>query len=130
MDGRVIQKTPPPVAPKEQNRRLALRQEAVDVKENESAAILAILARLSVKDALAANPAAAAIIRGGDCVPALKRDQPSPHGEVERDFADPSESGPRGLEGADKDHSSRSAPSRAADRSPWALPFGQSCVDR
>jgi DDE_Tnp_1-associated/Transposase DDE domain len=81
--------------------RLVLCQEAVDAKENECAAILTILERLSVKgalvtiDAIATNPTIAEAITqgGGDYVLALKRNQPSLHDEVERYFADPATTG-------------------------------------
>jgi predicted transposase YbfD/YdcC len=92
--------------------RLVLCQEAVDAKENECAAILAILERLSVKgalvtiDAIATNPTVAAAItdRGGDYVLALKRNQPSVHDEVDRYFADPATTGLQTIEITDKDH--------------------------
>ncbi len=92
--------------------RLVLCQEAVDAKENECAAILAILDRLSVKgalvtiDAIATNPEVAAAItgRGGDYVLALKRNQPTLHDEVARYFADPATVGLQSLEITDKDH--------------------------
>jgi predicted transposase YbfD/YdcC len=92
--------------------RLVLCQEAVDAKENECAAILAILERLSVKgalvtiDAIATNPTVAEAITqgGGDYVLALKRNQPSLHDEVERYFADPATTGLQSLEITDKDH--------------------------
>jgi predicted transposase YbfD/YdcC len=79
------------------SQRLVLCQEAVEAKENECAAILAILKRLSLKealvtiDAIATNPAVAQAITaaGGDYVLALKNNQPSLHREVERYFADP-----------------------------------------
>lgn len=92
--------------------RLVLCQEAVDAKENECAAILAILQRLSVKgalvtiDAIACNPAVAeAITRaGGDYVLALKGNQPTLHGEVVRYFDDPATGGLQNIEIIDKDH--------------------------
>jgi predicted transposase YbfD/YdcC len=92
--------------------RLVLCQEAVDAKENECAAILAILDRLSVKgalvtiDAIAANPEVAEAItrRGGDYVLALKRNQPSLHDEVARYFADPATTGLQTIEITGKDH--------------------------
>lgn len=92
--------------------RLVLCQEAVDAKENECAAMLAILGRLSVKgavvtiDAIATTPAIAqAITRaGGDYVLALKRNQPSLHDEIARYFADPATSDLKTLEITDKDH--------------------------
>lgn len=77
--------------------RLVLAQEAVDAKANECTAMLAILERLSIKgalvsiDAIATNPAMARAIidRGGDYLLALKRNQPSLHGEVAAYFDDP-----------------------------------------
>jgi predicted transposase YbfD/YdcC len=92
--------------------RLVLAQEAVDAKENECAAILAILERLSVEgalvtiDAIATTPAIAEAITqaGGDYVLALKRNQPSLHDEVARYFADPATKGLQTLEITDKDH--------------------------
>lgn len=92
--------------------RLVLCQEAVDAKENECAAILAILERLSVKgalvtiDAIATNPTVAAAITqaGGDYVLALKRNQPTLHDEVARYFADPAAAPLQTIEITDKDH--------------------------
>jgi len=92
--------------------RLVLCQEAVDAKENECAAILAILDRIDMTgtlvtiDAIATNPAIATAIteRGGDYVLALKRNQPSLHNEVAQYFADPATTGLQSLEIADKDH--------------------------
>lgn len=92
--------------------RLVLAQEAVDAKDNECAAILAILGRLDIKgalvtiDAIATNPTVAGAIteRGGDYVLALKRNQPTLHGEVETYFADPATSGLRTVTATDKDH--------------------------
>lgn len=92
--------------------RLVLCQEAVDDKENECTAILAILGRLSLKgalvtiDAIATNPAIAEAITeaGGDYVLALKRNQPSLHGDVVRYFDDPANAGLETLEFTDKDH--------------------------
>jgi predicted transposase YbfD/YdcC len=92
--------------------RLVLCQEAVDAKENECTAILAILERLTLDDALitidaiATNPTVAdAITRaGGDYVLALKRNQPTLHDEVARYFADPATTGLKTIEITDKDH--------------------------
>ena len=92
--------------------RLVLCQEAVEAKENECAAILAILERLSIKgalvtiDAIATNPEVAAAITkgGGDYVLALKRNQPTLHDEVARYFADPATTGLQAIEITDKDH--------------------------
>jgi predicted transposase YbfD/YdcC len=92
--------------------RLVLAQEAVDGKENECAAILAILGRLTLAgtlvtiDAIATNPAIADAITqgGGDYMLALKRNQPSLHDEVARYFADPATRGLDTVEVTDKDH--------------------------
>lgn len=92
--------------------RLVLCQEAVEAKENECAAILAILDRLSVTgalvtiDAIATNPTIAAAITGagGDYVLALKRNQPNLHDEVARYFADPTTSAVQSFAVTDKDH--------------------------
>lgn len=92
--------------------RLVLCQEAVEAKENECAAILAILKRLSLKgalvtiDAIATNPTVARAITeaGGDYVLALKNNQPSLHGEVERYFADPGADRRDPITVIDKDH--------------------------
>lgn len=92
--------------------RLVLCQEAVDAKENECAAILAILGRLQLKgalvtiDAIATNPTVARAITqaGGDYVLALKKNQPGLHGEVARYFADPEARTLPALTVIDKDH--------------------------
>jgi predicted transposase YbfD/YdcC len=92
--------------------RLVLAQEAVDAKENECAAILAILERLSIRgalvtiDAIATNPAVAeAVVQaGGDYVLALKANQQSLHEEVVRFFADPATKALHTIEVTDKDH--------------------------
>jgi predicted transposase YbfD/YdcC len=92
--------------------RLVLCQEAVDTKENECAAILTILGRLSLKgalvtiDAIATNPTIAEAITqaGGDYVLALKRNQPTLHDDVARYFADPATTGLQTIEITDKDH--------------------------
>ncbi len=92
--------------------RLVLAQEAVDAKDNECAAILAILGRLTVKgalvtiDAIATNPTVAETITqaGGDYILALKRNQPSLHGEVETYFSDPALFGLPSVTMTDKDH--------------------------
>jgi len=92
--------------------RLVLCQEAVDSKENECAAILAILERLSLKgalvtiDAIATNPTIAEAITqaGGDYVLALKRNQPTLHDDVARYFADHGTTGLQTIEITDKDH--------------------------
>lgn len=92
--------------------RLVLCQEAVDAKENECVAILAILACLNIKgalvtiDAIATNPTIAGAITegGGDYLLALKKNQPTLHGEVELYFADPETAGLSTLTITDKDH--------------------------
>ena len=92
--------------------RLVLAQEAVDSKDNECAAILAILDRLGIKgalvtiDAIATNPAIAKAItdKGGDYLLALKRNQPTLHGEVATYFDDPATTGLAKVCAVDKDH--------------------------
>lgn len=92
--------------------RLVLAQEPVDAKENECAAMLAILDRLDLKgalvtiDAIATNPAMAQAItrRGGDYLLALKRNQATLHREVEAFFADPLTTGVETTCEVDKDH--------------------------
>ena len=92
--------------------RLVLCQEAVDVKENECTAILAILERLPVNgalvtiDAIATNPtiAEAITLAGVDYVLALKRNQPTLHDEVAAYFDDPETTGLQTIEITDKDH--------------------------
>ena len=92
--------------------RLVLAQEPVDQKENECAAMLAILTRLDVRgalvtiDAIATNPAMADAIttRGGHYLLALKRNQMALHGEVETFFADPATAGIETICEVDKDH--------------------------
>lgn len=92
--------------------RLVLSQEAVDAKENECAAILAILQRLTIKgalvtiDAIATTPSIAQAITaaGGDYLLALKRNQPRLHDEVARYFDDPATTAPQSVTTIDKDH--------------------------
>ena len=92
--------------------RLVLALEAVDAKENECAAILAILERLTVKgalvtiDAIATNPVIAKAItdKGGDYILALKRNQPTLHDEVAAYFADPATTGLASVTALEKDH--------------------------
>ena len=92
--------------------RLVLCQEAVDVKANECAAILAILGRLDLKgalvtiDAIATNPAVAGAVlaAGGDYLLALKANQPTLHGEIARYYDDPRTAGLLTHETIDKDH--------------------------
>ena len=81
--------------------RFLLAQEAVEEKDNEFTAILAILDRLAVKgasvtlDAIATNPTIAKAItdKGGDYVLTLKRNRPTLHDEVATYFADPATTG-------------------------------------
>lgn len=92
--------------------RLVLAQEAVDAKDNECAAMLAILERLPIKgalvtiDAIATNPAVAGAVldQGGDYLLALKRNQPTLHGEVAAYFDDPAITGLATITVLDKDH--------------------------
>jgi predicted transposase YbfD/YdcC len=92
--------------------RLVLAQEPVDTKENECAAMLAILERLDLEgalvtiDAIATNPAMAAAItsRGGDYLLALKRNQMTLHDEVEAFFADPATTAVETVQDVDKNH--------------------------
>lgn len=92
--------------------RLVLAVEAVEAKDNECAAILAILERLTVKgalvtiDAIATNPIIAKAIteKGGDYVLALKRNQPTLHDEVAAYFADPATTGLQVVTVLEKDH--------------------------
>ena len=89
--------------------RLVLAQEAVDTKDNECTAILAILDRLAIKgalitiDAIATNPAIAKAItdKGGDYILALKRNQPTLHDEVAAYFSDPATTGLASIEAID-----------------------------
>ena len=77
--------------------RLVLAQEAVDEKENECAAIPAILDRLDLSgalvtiDAIACNPGLAKAVtdREGDYLLAVKANQPTLFGEIGRYFDDP-----------------------------------------
>ena len=92
--------------------RLVLCQEAVEAKDNECVAILAILGRLGIKgalvtiDAIATNPTVAQAITeaGGDYLLALKRNQPTLYDEVARYFADPATTDLKSWEVVDKDH--------------------------
>jgi predicted transposase YbfD/YdcC len=92
--------------------RLVLAQEPVDAKENECAAILQILKRLSVKgalitiDAIATNPeiASAIIDAGGDYLLALKANQPTFHAEVSKYFDDAPSKEVSTVKTVDKDH--------------------------
>lgn len=94
------------------SQRLVLAQEAVEAKENECAAILAILGRLSLKgalitiDAIATNPTIAEAITqgGGDYVLALKGNQPTLSAEVVRYFDDPATTDLQSTTLSDKDH--------------------------
>lgn len=92
--------------------RLVLAQEPVDTKENECAAILDILKRLSIKgalitiDAIATNPEIASAITdaGGDYLLALKANQPTFHAEVSKYFDDAPSSEVSTVKTVDKDH--------------------------
>ena len=92
--------------------RLVLAQEAVDAKDNECAAILSILDRLTIKgalvtiDAIATNPTVARAItdKGGDYVLALKRNQPSLHARSKPIFPIPPRRGWQASRTVDKDH--------------------------
>lgn len=92
--------------------RLVLAMEEVDAKNNECAAMLDLLGRMSLKgslvtiDAIATNPKIAQTIRnaGGDYLLALKKNQSSLHAEVEAYFDDPETSGLESIEEVDKDH--------------------------
>jgi predicted transposase YbfD/YdcC len=92
--------------------RLVLAQEAVDAKDNECAAMLAILERLTLKgalvtiDAIATNPSMAKAItdKEGDYLLALKRNQPTLHDEVAAYFDDPATTGLETSVSVDKDH--------------------------
>jgi predicted transposase YbfD/YdcC len=76
--------------------RLVLAQEAVEAKDNECAAILAILGRLDLEgalvtiDAIATNPTVAAAVRdaGADYLLAVKANQPGLRAEIEAFFAE------------------------------------------
>lgn len=93
-------------------RRLVLAQEAVEAKDNECAAMLAILERLTLRgalvtiDAVATNPAMAGAVLagGGDYLLALKRNQPTLHDEVAACFDDPATIGLATVTVTDKDH--------------------------
>ena len=90
--------------------RLVLTRGAVETKDNECAATLAILERLTLDgafvtiDAIATNStiAAAVTARGGDDVLAPKQSQPSLHAEVARDFDDPATPGVETVEVTDR----------------------------
>jgi len=94
------------------SQQLVLAQEPVEAKENECAAILAILKRLTVKgalvtiDAIATNPEIAKAVTdaGGDYLLALKGNQPTLHAEVEAYFAQAPESEIETVQTIDKDH--------------------------
>lgn len=94
------------------SQQLVLAQEPVDAKENECAAILAILKRLTIKaalvtiDAIAANPQIAKAVTDAkaDYLLALKSNQPTLHAEVEAYFADAPRGEMEAAETIDKDH--------------------------
>lgn len=93
-------------------RRLVLAQEAVKARDSECAALRAILERLTLRgarvtiDAIATNPtmAGAVLAGGGDCLLALKHNQPAPHDEVAAHFEDPATTGLATVAVTDKDH--------------------------
>lgn len=92
--------------------QLVLAQEPVDAKENECAAMLAILKRLKIGgalvtiDAIATNPGIAKAITdaGGDYLLALKANQPTLHAEVEAYFAEAPAAELQTAQTLDKDH--------------------------
>lgn len=92
--------------------RLVLAQEPVDAKENECSAMLEILGRLSIKnalvtiDAIATNPeiAAAVTAGGGTYLLALKANQPALQREVIDYFADAPAGELETVQTVDKDH--------------------------
>lgn len=94
------------------SQQLVLAQAPVDAKENECAAMLAILKRLSIKgalvtiDAIATNPEIAKAITdaAGDYLLALKSNQPTLHAEVETYFADAPAGELHTVQTIDKDH--------------------------
>jgi predicted transposase YbfD/YdcC len=94
------------------SQRLVLAQEPIDAKENECAAILAILQRLTIRgalvtiDAIATNPEIAKAITdaGSDYLLALKSNQPTLQAEVQAYFADAPASEIETIQGVDKDH--------------------------
>lgn len=94
------------------SQQLVLAQEPVDAKENECAAILAILKRLKIDgalvtiDAIATNPEIAKAItdaKGGYLL-ALKSNQPTLHAEVEAYFAEAPSDELQTEQAVDKDH--------------------------
>lgn len=92
--------------------RLVLCQEAVDIKDNECVAMLALIERMSLEgalvtiDAIATNPKIADAItdKKADYLLALKRNQPSLHDDVAALFADPAAAPLRSATLVDKDH--------------------------
>lgn len=94
------------------SQRLVLAQEPVEAKENECAAMLAILERLTIEgalvtvDAIATNPAIAEAVTeaGGDYLLALKSNQPVLHAEVEAYFAEAPAGELHTVQTLDKDH--------------------------
>jgi predicted transposase YbfD/YdcC len=94
------------------SQQLVLAQEPVDAKENECAAMLAILQRLTIKgalvtiDAIATNPQIAKAVTDaeGDYLLALKSNQPTLHAEVEAYFAKGPADEIQTVQTIDKDH--------------------------
>jgi len=94
------------------SQQLVLTQEPIGAKENECAAILAILKRLTVKgalitiDAIATNPEIAKAVTDakGDYLLALKGNQPTLHAEVEAYFAQAPAGEIETVQTVDKDH--------------------------
>ena len=94
------------------SQQLVLAQEPVDAKENECAAMLAILKRLKIDgalvtiDAIATNPQIAKAITDaqGDYLLALKSNQPTLHAEVEAYFAQAPSGEVQTVQTIDKDH--------------------------
>jgi len=109
--GRSIWSRPGP-RPDASCRRLVLAQEAVGARDTDCAAMLAIPERLTLRgapatiDAIATNPAIAGAVLagGGDCLLALKRNQPTLHDGVAACFEDPATTGLASITVTDKDH--------------------------
>jgi len=94
------------------SQQLVLAQEPIEAKENECAAMLAILERLKIEgalvtiDAIATNPEIAKAITGagGDYLLALKTNQPSLLAEVQGYFDEAPDGEIETLQTIDKDH--------------------------